>query len=149
VVLCEVFKDNDHELTYLGTALGLSTASSAFYALPFGTPQSCLSISCDMCEDDGHKMTYTGTAPCLSTAPSAFHALPFDTPRSCLSILCDMCEDDGHELTYKGIASCQETSIGGFCIATAQSYNAQSMMTRHVPCTESDDLLGYRQQKSP
>jgi hypothetical protein len=42
VVFCEVFKDDDHELTYTGTAPCLLTALSAFYALPFDTPQSCL-----------------------------------------------------------------------------------------------------------
>ena len=36
--------DDGHELTYTGTALCLSTAPSAFYALPFDTPQSCLSL---------------------------------------------------------------------------------------------------------
>ena len=35
--------DDGHELTYTGTARCLSTAPSAFYALPFDNPQSCLS----------------------------------------------------------------------------------------------------------
>ena len=38
--------DDGHELTYTGAAPCLSAAPSAFYALPFDTPQSCLSLWC-------------------------------------------------------------------------------------------------------
>lgn len=46
--------DDGHELTYTGTAPCLSAAPSAFYALPFDTPQSCLSLWCrvEEYEDD-------------------------------------------------------------------------------------------------